>query len=316
MNRESSLTAPSDRNTGICLTSNSEPLTVSELRKCIQNGTPLPVSPDDIKKIFERLALPLSEQHEPVLTREQTESAKGDLIKTDFLKKYPTVERRFADPPVHGQNIGLVSFVPAKGATPNEKGIYGFVKLRGNYNSETEGLEASERIIREHDSYHKIFMTRVGRPFPLTTSSDYSANVSEVDLKKDMNESVSADVKSKKEKDEKDIREIQEREQELLKDVKRDETDPELKHDEYITLRVKKAQLSWAWLENTKKLEEVKASIIKARNEIDALDRSNPEFKESYFNKYMEARRNAGLSTAQHADNFIKYMAEDAPLPF
>jgi hypothetical protein len=316
MNRESSLTAPSDRSTGIRLTPESEPLTVSELRKCIQNGVPLPVSPDDIKQAFERLALPISDIHEPVLTREQTEEAKKDLIKTDFVKKYPAVERRFADPPIHDQNIGLVSFVPAKGASPNEKGIYGFVKLRGNYNSERDALEASERIIREHDSYHKIFMARVGRPFPLTTSSEYSANISEVDLKKDMNESISADVKSKKEKDEKEIREIQEREKELLKDVKRDETDPELKHDEYITLRVKKAQLSWAWLENTKKLEEVKASIVKTRNEIDELDRTHPEFKESYFNKYMEARSKAGLSVDQHADNFIKFMGEDAKLPF
>ena len=30
------------------------------------------------------------------------------------------------------QRIGLLSFVPAKGATPNSKGIYGFAKMRGN----------------------------------------------------------------------------------------------------------------------------------------------------------------------------------------
>ena len=33
------------------------------------------------------------------------------------------------------QNIGLISFVPAKGATPNDNGVFGFAKLRGNFST-------------------------------------------------------------------------------------------------------------------------------------------------------------------------------------
>ena len=39
----------------------------------------------------------------------------------------------------------------------------------------------------------------------------------------------------------------------------------------------------------------------------------SPELKDVYFNKYIEARRQAGLSTDKidAGNNFIKYMVED-----
>lgn len=249
----------------------------------------------------------------PVLDEKQLSDAFSKLNITSFTDNFPQVERRYVDPPVELQRYGLISFVPARGSTPNEQGIYGFAKLRGNYQTPEEANERSEYLIRNVDSYHKIYHAYVGRPFPLTLSSEFSQKVARVDLQRQTANAVSDEVKRQREKEAKEMKELEEREQELLADVSKEEVDPE---DRYTELRVKKAQLVWTYAETEKKRGQMKESIIKARTEIEELDRSNPELKELYFKKYMDAREKAGLSTEQHADNFIKFMVEDIDLGF
>ncbi len=54
-----------------------------------------------------------------------------ELRKQKVVKVNPMgVNRRYIDPPVEGQNLGLLSFIPAQGATPNQKGFYGYVASR------------------------------------------------------------------------------------------------------------------------------------------------------------------------------------------
>jgi hypothetical protein len=252
----------------------------------------------------------------PPLTEKETTLAMNELLVSDFVNKFPRVERRYADPPSPLQTYGLISFIPAKGATPNEKGIYGFAKLRGNFATPVETDQQAEKLIKEVDSYHKIYTTYVGRPFPLTLSSDYSKETTEVDMRKDIQDTVSFDIKSKREKEEREMKEIKDREAQLKEDVSRDQKDPEYQHDLYTTLRVKKAQLSWTFLENEKKLQEVKEIIIKTRKELEELESENPEYRQTYFQKYVDARSKAGLRTDEKADNFIKYMLDDADLGF
>jgi hypothetical protein len=250
----------------------------------------------------------------PELTNEQLKQAMKDLNNTSFVENYPQVERRFADPPLQFQKIGLISFVPAKGAKPNEQGVYGFAKLRGNFASDEEASEHAERLVRNVDSYHQIYHTFVGRPFPLTTTSDYSKEVHRVDLQKEASSAISDDIRKKREKEQKDIEEIKNREKELLEDVKKTE---ENRDDHYTTLRVKKAQLTWTYVETEKKLQQMAGLIAKARYELEQLDKNYPELKDTYYNKYLEARRQAGLSTdkVETAQNFIKYMVEDVTIP-
>ena len=100
----------------------------------------------------------------------------------------------------------------------------------------------------------------------------------------------------------------------LLKDTTKKEADDP--YELYTTLRVKKAQISWTYLETKKKLDEMKDIIIKTRGEIDELDAKSDDYKKTYYEKYMEARRQSGLSDKQHEDNFIKFMVEDADLGF
>ena len=249
------------------------------------------------------------DQGAPALSESEVVSAIKALDNTSFTEKFPKVERRFADPPVHMQNIGLISWVPAKGSTPNEQGIYGFAKLRGNFQTETEASEKAEFLIRNVDSYHQIYHAHVGRPFPLTNSSKYAAETSEIDIRKSITDSVSSNIKNKKDEEQRVADEIKDREKELMEDTGEKSVDDPF--ETYITLKVKKAQITWTYIETQKKIQEMKDIIIKTRKELDVLDDSNAEFNKNYYSKYIQARRKAGLTEQENQDNFMKFMVED-----
>ena len=249
------------------------------------------------------------------LSNEQTVDALKDLNITSFVEKFPKVDRTFADPSISMQNYSLFSFIPAKGASPNEQGIFGFAKIRGTYQSELEASQRAEYLIRNVDSYHKIYTVYTGRPFPLTESSEYSSEVSEIDIKKDMAKNISHSIKDKKEEELREIREIQQREKNLIEESKREEVDP---YDEYITQRVKSAQLQFTYLEHQKKMAEVKGIILKTRQVITEMDETHPTFRDSYYEKYMQARKDAGIKEdeKESQENFIRFLVEDADLGF
>ena len=249
------------------------------------------------------------------LTNEQAVDALKELNVTSFVEKFPKIDRTYADPAISMQNYSLFSFIPAKGASPNEQGIFGFAKIRGTYQSEMEASQRAEFLIRNVDSYHKIFTIYTGRPFPLTESSDYSSDVSEIDIKKEMAKNISHSIKDKKEEELKEIREIKQREKNLVEESKREEVDP---YDEYITQRVKSAQLQFTYLEHQRKMVEVKDIILKTRTVIADLDEAHPTFKDSYYEKYMQARKDAGIKEDEKDTqaNFIKFLVEDADLGF
>jgi len=253
------------------------------------------------------------------LTDREVKLAVKELNQTSFVRKFPQRETRFADEPIQGQKIGLFSFVPAKGSQPNEKGIYGFAKIRGVFPDLQQSNAHAEKLIRS-DTYHKIYHTLVGFPFPLTTTSQYSLEVAEVDIRKDIAESVSHDVKKKREEEQRVIEEIKNREKELLEDVKKDRQAPEFRLDAYTEKKVKLAQLSFTYIETEKKMKQMKESILKTRDEIEELDKLDEKLKEGFMSKYMKAREEAGLDTNLNSkecqENYIKYMMTDAPLDF
>jgi hypothetical protein len=252
-------------------------------------------------------------QGHPPLSEDDVNKAMSSLDNRKFVQKFLRVERKYADPVEPMQRIGLISFVPAKGATPNEKGIYGFAKIRGNYPTDSEASERAEFLIRNADSYHQIYHAYVGRPFPCTISSDYSEETSEIDLKKAMTESVSASIKDKKNTERREIKEIEDREEQLLAESKQEEEEP---IEFYTTLRVKKAQVTWTYLETQKKLDEMKETIIKTREQIKTMENESDEYEKHYFKKYCDARAESGLDNATNQDTFMKFLVEDHPLPF
>ena len=258
------------------------------------------------------------------LSEFETNTAMSELNNKDFVQNFPRVDRAFHDPAIPMQNYGLISFVPAKGATANENGVYGFAKLRGNYNMVEEADSRAEYLIRNCDSYHSIFHTYVGRPFPITVSSKYSADTKEIDIKKEMASSMSAAVKDKVDEEAKAMNEIKNREKKMLEEsakAKEDDgtgpvdVDP---YEQYITLQVKKAQLSWTFVEHIKKAKEITDIIHRTRAELKQLDEEHPDYSGKYMDKYMDARKEAGLDKQDPKDledNFMRYMLSDVKLP-
>ena len=271
-------------------------------------------SPADKKEIVEsnnldkdNLDVYGSRRREEPLSMSELDDAVKDLHEKAFVGKYRPVERTFADPSIMNQQYCLVSFVPSAQAKPDEDGCYGMIKVRGTYNTMDECNERAEFLIQNIDSYHKIYTTYVGRPFPATSSSKWSAETAEVDIKKKITKVVSEDIKKQKAEEQREINEIKERERKLLDSSKDESVDP---FEEYITMRVKKAQLAWTYLETQKKMEEMKQSIIKVREEIEQNDKEHPEYIENYREKYYSARRESGLKEDDDS-SFIAYLGDD-----
>lgn len=251
----------------------------------------------------------------PALTEEQVTNAMSELNNTSFVEKFPRVERQFADPPIPLQTYSLVSFVPSKGATPDKDGVYGFMKVRGNYATVPEANERSEYLIRNVDSYHQIFHAYVGRPFPITLDQKYCSKTEEIDIRKKATETISHDVKEKRDKEKENIEEIKKREKALMEQAKGDYVvDP---YEEYTVMKVKKAQLVWTYMKMVKQMDEMKSNIISIRQKIEDEDKKNPDFSKTYFDRYVQARRDAGIPDDRNSDeNFMKYMVEDVDLGF
>jgi len=247
-------------------------------------------------------------QTHPELTSQEVKDIKEHNLQTLLPKM---VERRYMDTEVPAtQLVGLVSFVPAKGATPNKSGVYGFCKIRGNYPTVSQADERAEYLIKNVDSYHKIYTVRVGFPFPMTESSDFSEEVNEIDIRKELSESVSNSIKGKKKDEQKIIQEIEESERALKEDVEKG-PDP---IDQYTTLKVKKAQTVWTYLETRKKLDELKNIIIKTRREIAEMDDESEEYQQEYYQKYLDARKRSGFKddvSGKQDQNFMKFLVED-----
>lgn len=246
----------------------------------------------------------------PLSEEELTEAVKTLHIK-DFVEKFPRNEKFYADPHYSNQVYCLHSFVPAKGAKPNDKGVYGMVKFRGAFPTVDEANQRAEWLIRNSDSYHSVYTGYVGRPFPLAFNPHFVQETSEVDIKEQAVQSISADIKSKREKEKKDIEEIKEREKKLMDDVSK----PEDPYDKYTTLRVKKAQLIWTYNETMKKIDQMKESIIFARSEISIMDKENLDYQNQYMDRYRKAREESGLKEDSDS-SFMKYMVEDIDLGF
>jgi hypothetical protein len=220
------------------------------------------------------------------------------------------VDKYYADPNIYGQNICLVSFIPSSDAKPDKDGIYGMMKVRGVYATDEEANERAEFIIRNVDSYHEIFHANVGRPFPVTESNDFANTVKSIDIRKKTTELISEDILNKKREEKEEMMGMQEREKKLLDESEKAQKGEKMDvFDEYITMNVKRAQLLWTYKETMDKINQMKGSYEEAVNRIKELDDEHPEYKDQYKEKYMEARRQAGIPDEQNS--FVEYMALD-----
>jgi hypothetical protein len=251
------------------------------------------------------------------LTVEQTQQAVATLYDNTSISIFPRVERKYADPVLVNQNYTLVSFVPSRDAQPDADGCFGMMKVRGVFASIEEADERAEYIIRNVDSYQSILTAFVGRPFPLIPQDGekYGAKLNKIDIKQKTEEVISKDIKAKRQDDDKEIADMKRREENLKKDVKVDMEDLPTE-EAYTTLRVKRSQLIFTFVENIKKMRELKELVYNTDVEIQEMDKNDPTLIEQYHKRYMDARIESGFTEdmVNDTDTFMKYLGNDVNL--
>ena len=80
------------------------------------------------------------------LTEEEVQAAKEQLHKKHL---FPMIDRYYADPIYNGQTYSLHSFIPCEGATPDKRGIYGFMKCRGCFTTMEEAPKPQDWLLVE-----------------------------------------------------------------------------------------------------------------------------------------------------------------------
>lgn len=253
------------------------------------------------------------------LTPEQTKAAMNELYHEEWIKKFPQVDRFYTDTPYNGQIYCMHSFVPSKGATPDKNGLFGFIKCRGTFLTDKEAQKRAKDIIRTTDSYHEIYTSYCGRPFPIGVDvQKYVKETDTVEIKKQAVELISEDIKQKKEEEKQEIEDIKRREQELMKQSSAAErNEPMDPMDEYIMTQVKKANLVFTYVRTQEKLAEMRKSIRSAYKRIHELDEIDKTLMDKYHDRYMQARRDAKLPDIENdQENWMKYLCEDFTLDF
>ena len=265
-----------------------------------------------MKKNMHSLLSPFDKKNNQMRLNQTFSEDEVELLKDKLNKDVRDlqVDRYYADPNQHGQNICLVSFIPSTGATPDKDNIYGMMKVRGVYATEEEANERADFIIRNVDSYHEIFHCKVGRPFPITNDNEFASTVHKIDIRKKTTELISKDILNKKKEEKEEMMEIQDREKNLLEESKKAQEGGKMdEFDEYITMNVKRAQLLWTYKETKEKLKQMKNSYLSSIERIKELDEGYPNFKEEYKEKYMSARRDAGIPDEK--SSFVEYLGLD-----
>lgn len=248
-----------------------------------------------------------------VLSENEVSSALNELYTKDFTNKFPRVDRFYADPVLNSQVYCLHSFVPSKGAKPDERGVYGFVKFRGSFATQQEADERAEFLVRNVDSFNDVYTSYCGRPFPLTHNKAFVKETSEIDVKKQISDIVSKDIKTKVAEERRIKDELKEKEKKLLEENDKVINNVPVETDEerYTVLQVKRANLVHVYVETRQKLDKIKESILKCRSEIEQFDETHPEIKDTYIEKYNQARELSGLDKVENDTSYLKYMGYD-----
>ena len=58
-------------------------------------------------------------------------------------------------------------------------------------------------------------------------------------------------------------------------------------------------------------MDEMKATIIKTRDQIAEMEKDSDEYAKNYFKKYCDARSESGLDNSANQDTFMKFLVED-----
>jgi hypothetical protein len=246
-------------------------------------------SPSDIDKYPDQIEDPSGK---PPLTNEQLKEARSDLV-VNMTKNYPTLDRYFCDPEIRGQTYAVCSFIPSSGSKPDKDGVYGMMKVRGVYPTIKDAEERSDYIIRNVDSYHKLYIPFVGRPFPITESLKYAEETTEVNLKEKIKDNITNDIKKKSKEEKAIFEELEKRKKEfeLLSETSNIED-----LDDYITAMVTRANMDSLIDDLTKKIENYNRIKDKSIHYTTEAEKEHPQYRKVYVEKYIDRCTQVGIT--------------------
>jgi len=230
------------------------------------------------------------DKEEPACMKAQ-ESAPAEVLRAGM-----GVQRRIAgraEPVPAQQKFCLHSFIPSPGAQPDADGVFGVVKFRGAFMTESEADEWATDLIRVHGCTSGIYVGYVGREFPLTAAKlDFVPEVREHDLKQKIDRMVKEHARSTREEEAKARREIEERQAAL---VAPPDPDYEKSLHHYTTVQTKIATLKYNLAEIEKKRVELTAVQTMNEDIVRRLDAEFPAFKTQFVGEYIQEMEKVGL---------------------
>lgn len=257
------------------------------------------------------LELPSANAARFPLTDEEVVVAKKDLIDINFIMSKYGRERKFRiDSTVVGQNIGVVTFKPSKGAKPDKRGCFGVIKVRGNYPNTSEADKRCDVLLTE-DENCDIDMPLVGKEFPLMINNElYTYSVRDVDTKQIITDTTTSLIREKEEKDEKEKKAMLDKQKQLLDGTNEDEKENTLTdYALYEQLRTKKANNLYVIEKCKNNLVKCQENIENTLKEIKEIDGKFPSYKNDYIKNYIDEIKQVGIDPKQM--EIIKYMFSD-----
>jgi hypothetical protein len=238
------------------------------------------------------------------LTDQQVEAAIPEQVIPNTI--FPRVDRRYNDDPIPNQIYCVHSFVPALGATPNKHGVFGFVKCRGCYATESDAKARCAHIIKHMDSYNKLYTSFVGSPFRMCVDgSKFSSEKEEIDIKKTAIESINKMVKEQRTNEQDEVKTIKEREENLVQVINDETGDPR----EVFTMKIThRANLLFA-LENAigRLKNEILPCLWTVNNQIREIEADHPDYYPDAVERYNSAREQVGIKDDE-GNSFYKYL--------
>ncbi len=237
------------------------------------------------------------------LTPEQAKVAFKHLAIKDCL--FPKlVHRNYDDKEVRNQKIGLFTFIPCSDVKPDKNGLYGIIRLRGNFSTVEKADDHANYLITSVSSYDEIMYAPIGRDCPVAADpAKFCQELKEVDIQKEMEKVTVQNLRKKIELEKKEAADVLERKKkmdDMNKMIEKQNKDGgiqqlEINLERYTELRVKNANLRIRKTELITKLAECAVSLSKTRKEIlSANEESKLEFVDKFLDIYIDSLKKIG----------------------
>lgn len=197
------------------------------------NVSPATKVPECLDPKSQNCVVPTVSPNAQPLTDKQYEEAAKDLIDDSFLRlNYKRYVKSRIDPRLADQNFYCFSFIPSKGAKPDNDGVFGVMKVRGVFKTPEEADEWARYLIANFDTYNRIMIGQVGCNFPVTNSISFSKQIENLKGDKGQLTEPVGDNSAFAEKDGRKVAEKCRKVEQEFNDEKKNEDDDMLKERE------------------------------------------------------------------------------------